>query len=161
MPLAVRFDDYGDVDVLRVVDVARPVPGPGQVLVRVRAAGINPGEASIRKGLLHSRWPATFPSGEGSDLAGVVEQAGPGVEAWAPGDKVIGFTHDRACHAELVVVDADHVVARPSGVPWAVAGALFVVGTTAWAAVRAVGARAASHPRQDRPRAVDAPNPRR
>jgi NADPH:quinone reductase-like Zn-dependent oxidoreductase len=141
MPLAVRYDDYGEVDVLRVVDVARPVPGPGQVLVRVRAAGINPGEASIRKGLLHARWPATFPSGEGSDLAGVVEQVGPGVEAWAPGDEVIGFTHDRASHAELVVVDADHVVARPPGVPWEIAGALFVVGTTAWAAVRAVDPR--------------------
>jgi NADPH:quinone reductase-like Zn-dependent oxidoreductase len=138
MPLAVRFDDYGDVDVLRVVDVARPEPGPGQVLVRVRAAGINPGEASIRKGLLHARWPATFPSGEGSDLAGVVEEVGPGVGAWAPGDEVIGFTHDRASHAELVVVDADHLVARPPGVPWDVAGALFVVGTTAWAAVQAV-----------------------
>jgi NADPH:quinone reductase-like Zn-dependent oxidoreductase len=138
MPLAVRFDDYGDVDVLRVVDVARPEPGPGQVLVRVRAAGINPGEANIRKGLLHARWPATFPSGEGSDLAGVVEEVGPGVGAWAPGDEVIGFTHDRASHAELVVVDADHLVARPPGVPWEVAGALFVVGTTAWAAVQAV-----------------------
>jgi NADPH:quinone reductase-like Zn-dependent oxidoreductase len=138
MPLAVRFDDYGDVDVLRVVDVARPEPGPGQVLVRVRAAGINPGEANIRKGLLHARWPATFPSGEGSDLAGVVEKVGPGVGAWAPGDEVIGFTHDRASHAELVVVDADHLVARPPGVPWDVAGALFVVGTTAWAAVQAV-----------------------
>jgi NADPH:quinone reductase-like Zn-dependent oxidoreductase len=138
MPLAVRFDDYGDVDVLRVVDVARPEPGPGQVLVRVRAAGINPGEANIRKGLLHARWPATFPSGEGSDLAGVVEKVGPGVGAWAPGDEVIGFTHDRASHAELVVVDADHLVARPPGVPWEVAGALFVVGTTAWAAVQAV-----------------------
>jgi NADPH:quinone reductase-like Zn-dependent oxidoreductase len=138
MPLAVRFDDYGDVDVLRVVDVARPEQGPGQVLVRVRAAGINPGEANIRKGLLHARWPATFPSGEGSDLAGVVEKVGPGVGAWAPGDEVIGFTHDRASHAELVVVDADHLVARPPGVPWDVAGALFVVGTTAWAAVQAV-----------------------
>ena len=65
MPLAVRFDEYGDVDVLKVVDVPRPVPGPGQVLVKVKAAGINPGEASIRKGLLNTRWPATFPSGEG------------------------------------------------------------------------------------------------
>lgn len=51
MPRAVRFDGYGDVDVLRVVDVERPVPGPDEVLVRVRAAGINPGESAIRKGL--------------------------------------------------------------------------------------------------------------
>jgi len=53
---AVRFDEYGDVDVLKVVDVPTPAPGPGQVLVQVKAAGINPGEAKIREGLLHSRW---------------------------------------------------------------------------------------------------------
>ena len=60
MPRAVRFDSYGGVDVLNVVEVERPTPGPGEVLVRVKAAGINPGEASIRKGLLHDRWPATY-----------------------------------------------------------------------------------------------------
>ncbi len=49
MARAVRFDEYGDLDVLQVVEVDRPVPGPGKVLVRVKAAGINPGEASIRK----------------------------------------------------------------------------------------------------------------
>jgi NADPH:quinone reductase-like Zn-dependent oxidoreductase len=138
MPQAVRFDEYGDVDVLRVVDVERPVPGPGQVVVRVRAAGINPGEASIRKGLMDDRWPATFPSGQGSDLAGVVEEIGPGVDEFAVGDEVFGFTHDRASHAELVAVEADHLARRPSGVSPEIAGALFVAGTTAWAAVRAV-----------------------
>ena len=69
MPKAVRFDSYGGVDVLKVVEVPMPEPGPGQVLVRVKATGINPGEAKIRQGLLHDRWPATFPSGQGSDLA--------------------------------------------------------------------------------------------
>ena len=72
MPKAVRFEDYGGIDVLKIEDVPRPVPGEGQVLVQVKAAGINPGEAKIRAGLLHARWPATFPSGQGSDLAGVV-----------------------------------------------------------------------------------------
>ena len=138
MPLAVRFDEYGDVDVLKVVDVPRPVPGPGQVLVKVMAAGINPGEASIRKGLLHSMWPATFPSGEGSDLAGVVDEVSPDVTRFAVGDEVLGFVDTRGSHAQLVVADVDKLVARPSEVPWAVAGSLFVVGTTAYAAVRAV-----------------------
>ena len=69
MPKAVRFDEYGDVEVLRVEEVERPRPGPGEVVVRVRATGINPGEAKIRQGLLHERWPATFPSGQGSDFA--------------------------------------------------------------------------------------------
>ena len=61
MPKAVRFEDYGGVDVLNVVDVPRPEPGPGQVLVQVKAASINPGEAKIRSGLMHARWPATCP----------------------------------------------------------------------------------------------------
>jgi len=138
MPRAVRYDRYGGVDVLSVEDVPRPVPGRGQVLVEVRAAGINPGEAVIRQGLLHDRWPSTFPSGQGSDLAGVVAELGEGVTGFATGDKVIGFTHDRASHAELVVVDADHLIHRPEEVSWEAAGALFVVGTTAYACVRAV-----------------------
>jgi NADPH:quinone reductase-like Zn-dependent oxidoreductase len=142
MPRAVRFDRYGDVDVLNVVDVERPVPGPGRALVRVKAAGINPGEASIRKGLLHERWPATFPSGQGSDLAGVVEEVGAGAGGVTVGDEVIGFTHERDSHAELVVVPADQLTPKPAGVSWEAAGALFVAGTTAYAAVRAVGASA-------------------
>src|SRR5580658_8330356 len=138
MPLAVRFDEYGDIDVLKVVEVPRPVPGPDQVLVKVVAAAINPGEASIRKGLLHAMWPATFPLGEGSDLAGIVDEVGPGVTRFAVGDEVLGFVDTRSSHAEVVVVDVDHLVARPAAVPWEVAGSLFVVGTTAYAAVRAV-----------------------
>ena len=63
MSRAVRFDTYGGVDVLKVVEVARPVPEPREALVRVKAAGINPGEAKIRQGLLAQRWPTTFPSG--------------------------------------------------------------------------------------------------
>lgn len=139
MPRAVRFDRYGGVDVLKVVDVERPVPGPGEVLVKVKAAGINPGEASIRKGLLHERWPATFPSGEGSDLAGIVEEVGPGVDAFSAGDQVIGWTDTRASHAEFVVLPVEHLTRKPAGVSWEVAGALFVAGVTAFAAVRAVG----------------------
>jgi len=142
MPRAVRFRAYGGVEVLEVVDVPAPVPGPGEVLVRVRAAGINPGEAKIREGLLHERWPATFPSGEGSDLAGVVEQLGPDVAGVEVGDEVIGFTHRRASHAELVLVAAGDLTPRPTGVPWEAAGSLFVAGATAWAAVRAVDPRA-------------------
>jgi NADPH:quinone reductase-like Zn-dependent oxidoreductase len=138
MPKAVRFDNYGGVDVLNVVDVPRPVPGPGQVLVQVKAAGINPGEAKIRDGLLAERWPATFPSGQGSDLAGIVAGTGPGVTGVAVGDEVIGYTDNRASQAEFVVVEAGHLTAKPAGVPWPVAGALFVAGATAYAAVRAV-----------------------
>jgi NADPH:quinone reductase-like Zn-dependent oxidoreductase len=138
MPRAVRFDQYGNLDVLQVVDVERPAPGRGEVLVRVKAAGINPGEASIRTGLMHDRWPASFPSGEGSDFAGVVEALGESADGFVVGEEVIGFTDQRASHAELVVVPAENLVHRPPNVPWEPAGALFVVGTTAYAAVRAV-----------------------
>ena len=135
---AVRFDEYGDVDVLTVADVPVPDPGAGQVLVRVRAAGINPGEAKIREGLLHAMWPATFPSGQGSDLAGVVDRLGPGVTTAAAGDEVIGWVDTRSAQAEYAVVDADNLASKPADVPWEVAGALGVAGFTAWAAVRAV-----------------------
>ena len=135
---AVRFDQYGDVDVLRVDDVPTPEPGPGQVLVQVRAAGINPGEAKIRDGLLQSQFPATFPSGEGSDFAGIVTRAGPDVTGFTAGSEVIGFTNNRASHAEYVLAEAANVTPKPPAVPWEVAGSLFVVGETAYAAVRAV-----------------------
>jgi NADPH:quinone reductase-like Zn-dependent oxidoreductase len=141
MPKAVKFDRYGGIDVLQVRDVDRPITTRGRVLVRVKAAGINPGEASIRAGVFAERWPTTFPSGQGSDFAGIVEEVGDDVTTWRPGDEVIGFTNDRASQAELVVVPAEQLTARPPSVPWEQAGALFVAGTTAYAAVRAVSLR--------------------
>jgi NADPH:quinone reductase-like Zn-dependent oxidoreductase len=135
---AVKFDQYGGIDVLNVVEVPRPIPGKGQVLVRIKAAGINPGEGTIREGKLAKQWPATFPSGEGSDLAGTVEEVGEEVKNIKVGDEVIGFTDNRASHAELVIVETGHLIPRPAKVPWEQAGALFVVGTTAYAAVKAV-----------------------
>jgi len=135
---AVKFDRYGDIDVLEVRDVSRPSPGPGEVQVEVKATGINPGEAMIRKGALHDRWPATFPSGQGSDLAGVVAEVGTGAQTFTVGDEVLGFTNKRASQAEFVVVPTNQLTAKPPAVSWEVAGALFVAGTTAYAAVRAV-----------------------
>lgn len=140
MPQAVRFDEYGDIDVLEVREVPRPRPAAGEVLVRVRAAGINPGENAVRIGVFRERWPATFPSGQGSDLAGVVEEVGSAVRAWSVGDEVIGWVDTRASHAELVTVPAGNLVPREPAVPWQVGGALFVAGTTAHANLRAVGA---------------------
>ena len=135
---AVRFDRYGGIEVLQVTDVPTPEPSRGEALVKVKAASINPGEAKIREGLLHAMWPATFPSGEGSDLAGIVTKVGPGVESLAVGDEVIGFTDQRASHAEYVVVEAQNLTIKPAKVPWEVAGSLAIAGSTAYAAVRAV-----------------------
>jgi NADPH:quinone reductase-like Zn-dependent oxidoreductase len=138
MGKAVQFDSYGGIDVLEVRDVPRPTAGAGEVLVEVKAAGINPGEAMIRQGFLHDRWPATFPSGQGSDFAGLVAETGPDVGTVVAGEQVIGFSDRRASQAEFVVVPAEQLTHKPDNVTWEAAGALFVAGTTAYAAVRAV-----------------------
>ena len=135
---AVRFDSYGGPEVLYVTDVERPEAGPGEVLVEVRAAGINPGEAGIRSGALHERFPATFPSGEGSDLAGVVVEVGSGVSYFAVGDEVLGFSFQRSSHATHTTVPVEQLIHKPTELSWEVAGSLYVVGATAYAAVRAV-----------------------
>jgi NADPH:quinone reductase-like Zn-dependent oxidoreductase len=138
MSKAVQFDSYGGIDVLQVRDVPRPVPAAGEVLVEVKAAGINPSEGVIRSGALHHMFPATFPSGQGSDLAGVVAELGVGARGFAAGDEVIGFSMKRSSQAEYVSVPATQLTPRPPAVPWEVAGSLFVAGVTAYAAVRAV-----------------------
>jgi NADPH:quinone reductase len=142
MPRAVQFDHYGHADVLHIADVPQPEPGPGEAVVEVVAAGINPGESAIREGFLHDRWPATFPSGEGSDFAGRVVAVGDGVTGFAAGDEVIGYSFGRNSHADYLAVPAENLTAKPAGVSWDQAGALYVVGATAYAAVRAVGLKA-------------------
>jgi len=135
---AVRFDRYGTRDVLYVTDMPVPSPAAGEILVEVRAAGINPGEIAIRTGALHERFPATFPSGQGSDLAGVVNAIGEGVTDFRAGDEVLGYSWRRSSHATHVVVPATQVILKPDGLSWEVAGSLFVAASTAWAAVDAV-----------------------
>ena len=135
---AVQFDDYGGVEVLEVRDVARPEPEANHVLVAVRAAGINISEAKIRSGAVRAIFPATFPSGQGSDLSGVVEEVGTSVKGVAVGDEVIGYTDNRSSQADYVLVEAANLAAKPPEVPWEVAGALFVAGATGVATVRAV-----------------------
>ncbi len=138
MPRAVQFDEYGGLDVLTVREVELKVLGNEDVRVAVKAAGINPGEAAIREGLLEERFPSTFPSGQGSDLAGIVREVGIDVAGFAPGDEVLGWSWERSSHAEEAVVPADQLIRKPDGLGWPEAGALYVVGVTAFAAVRAV-----------------------
>jgi NADPH:quinone reductase-like Zn-dependent oxidoreductase len=83
-------------------------------------------------------FPTTFPSGQGSDFAGVVTGTGSGVDEFSVGGEVIGFSEKRASHAEFVVVPAENLTAKPAALSWEVAGALYVAGTSAYAAVRAV-----------------------
>jgi NADPH:quinone reductase-like Zn-dependent oxidoreductase len=90
---------------------------------------------------MHSRFPATFPSGEGSDFAGVVKEIGADVTKFKVGDEVAGHTDNRASHAEYVVVSENNLVAKPKSVSWEEAGSLWVAGTTAYACVKAVGVK--------------------
>jgi NADPH:quinone reductase-like Zn-dependent oxidoreductase len=140
--LAVRFERYGGVDELEVIEVPRPHASAGRAVVQVLAASVNPGEASIRKGLLHERWPANFPEGEGSDFAGLVDEVGEGVTSVSVGDEVIGWSEERSSHAEFVSVPFRQLVPKPPGVSWNVAGSLYVAGVTAWATIQAVEVRA-------------------
>lgn len=137
MPRAVQFDEYGGLDVLTVREFEPKALGKEDVLVEVKAAGINPGEAAIREGMLDDG-SSKFPSGEGSDLAGVVKEVGIDVTGFAPGDEVLGWSWERSSQAEVCVVPADQLIRKPVDLSWEAAGALYVVGVTAFAAVRAV-----------------------
>ncbi len=141
MARAVRFDRYGGRDVLYVAQIDMPPAEPGEVVVEVRAAGINPGEAGIRLGAMHDIFPATFPSGQGSDLAGVVTAVGPGVTEFSVGEEVLGFSLRRSSHATHAAVPVGQLVHKPAELTWEVAGSLYVAGVTAYAAVRAVAPR--------------------
>ena len=135
---AVRYDHFGHRDVLYIDELPLPSPKAGEVLVKVKTAGINPGEAAIREGMMAKQFPSTFPSGQGTDFAGIVTSIGSGVTRFNTGDEVLGFTNNRNGQAEYIAVAADQLVARPANVSWEAAGGLFVVGSTAYAAVKAV-----------------------
>lgn len=140
MPRAVRFSRYGGPEVLRIAHVPRPVPGAGEVLVRVAVAPVNPGEAGIRQGVFADIWPAAFPEGQGNDFAGWVAETGPGVDGFAIGDEVIGYL-PRAAQADYVVSPAALLTPKPAGISFEEAAPLSAVGVTAWAAVNAVEVR--------------------
>jgi len=120
---AVRFDEYGGTSVLEVRDVPDRAPERGQVRVKVAYAGINPGEAVIREGVMKEYFPANFPNeGQGSDFSGVVVETGDGVTGVAVGQSVIGMSGERSAQAEFVTIDQGRVVPLPDGVDPAVEG---------------------------------------
>jgi len=121
MPRAVRFDHYGDVDVLYIAEVQVPEPAAGHVVVRVCAAGVNFGENAIRSGVMDQMAPAHFPEGQGTEFAGLVHTVGPDVFGVAPGDAVIGFSDTRNAQADYVALPADHVLPKPPQLDWGAA----------------------------------------
>lgn len=131
---AVRFHKYGGPDVLRLEQVERPDPGPGQVLVRVHAASVNPVDWKLRRGDLKGMMDVTFPSTAGQDLAGVVEAAGDGVTAIQPGDAVYAMmpTGQTGAYAEYAVLDEGGVARKPASLDFNAAAAVPMGALTAW-----------------------------
>ncbi|MGW2254114.1 NADP-dependent oxidoreductase [Kitasatospora sp. NPDC001660] len=127
----------GGPEVLRLVEAARPEPGRGEVLVRVRAAGVNPADWKTRtRGAFATG--ATPPFTVGWDVSGVVEAVGYGVTLFRPGDAVYGmprFPHPANAYAEYVTAPARHFAPRPAGLSHVEAGALPLAALTAWQAL--------------------------
>ncbi|KUN33301.1 NADPH:quinone reductase [Streptomyces longwoodensis] len=134
---AVRFHEYGDPGVLVHEDVEQPVPGPGQVRVRVAATSFNPVDGNIRAGFMQGPIPVVLPHTPGIDVAGTVDALGEGVEGLAVGDDVVGFLpmDGPGAAAEYALAPAEVLTPAPKSVPLADAAALPLVGLTAYQAL--------------------------
>ncbi|MCX4676273.1 NADP-dependent oxidoreductase [Streptomyces sp. NBC_01433] len=127
---AILYEEFGGPDVLHLARVDEVRPGPGQVRVRVRAAGVNPIDYKIRKGWMEPVSPTPLPATPGSEFAGVVEETGEGVTAFAPGDEVLGWSATGA-YATHALADAGSLAPKPDGLSWEEAAALPVATETA------------------------------
>ncbi|BFV59220.1 NADP-dependent oxidoreductase [Kitasatospora sp. CMC57] len=132
--LASMFNEPGGPDVLYVAELPVPAPGPGEVLVRVLAAGIQPADTAVRSGWCPPGAAITYPAIPGNEFAGVVEQLGAGSFGWEVGDEVLGFRLLN-CHAQHVAVDGAQLVPKPAGMSWAEAGSFSASAQTAHVAL--------------------------
>jgi D-arabinose 1-dehydrogenase-like Zn-dependent alcohol dehydrogenase len=133
-----RFEDYGDVSRIRLDEESPGAPGPGEVLIEVVASGVSHMDAYVREGRFRDAVPLTFPARQGVSFAGVVRAQGEGVRAPHVGAEVMGHDPAHGAHADLIVVPAGSVVRKPEVVPWEVAGALYLVGLTAYSTVQSL-----------------------
>ncbi len=140
---AIALDQYGGPEVLRLAELPDPKVGPDTVLVRVRAAGVNPVDWKVREGYLDARFPSHFPLVPGWDVAGVVEAVGPAVTEFAVDDEVIGYVRrdhlQYGTYAELVPAPIRAVARKPASLSWTEAAGLPLAGLTALQALRAAG----------------------
>jgi NADPH:quinone reductase-like Zn-dependent oxidoreductase len=129
---AVRIHRFGGLEVITYEEVPRPVPGEGQVTVGVKAVGVGPWDAWVRTG--RSALSQPLPLILGSDLSGVVEDVGPGVTGFQPGDHVFGVTSPRftGAYAECAVADAATIASKPVRLTYVEAASVPVVASTAW-----------------------------
>ncbi|SFN89814.1 MULTISPECIES: NADP-dependent oxidoreductase [Actinomadura] len=141
---AVTYDSFAsDNSRLRVGDVPDPKVGPGQVLIEVRAAGVNPVDWKVMAGGLDGMLDTVFPVIPGWDVAGVVRALGPDVPEFAPGDEVMSYARKdvvgAGTFAQYVAVAADHVAHKPASLDWNRAGGLPLAGMTAQRALDRLG----------------------
>jgi NADPH:quinone reductase-like Zn-dependent oxidoreductase len=122
---AIVLHEYGGPEKLKYEDMPDPVPGEGEVLVRLSATSVNPVDYKMRSGEAQQHFPVKFPGILGRDIAGVVRELGQGVTGFSPGDKVIGF--GSATYAELVVIKAADLAHLPEGLDLVEAAALPLV----------------------------------
>jgi NADPH:quinone reductase-like Zn-dependent oxidoreductase len=127
---AVRFHEYGDPSVLRLDEVSRPQRGEGEVLVQVRAAGVNPIDWKFRSGQLRAFMPLELPHILGLDLAGTVSEVGPDAAGFAVGDEVFG--RGQGAYAEYATALAQSIARKPEALSFEQAATLPVGGVTAW-----------------------------
>ncbi|GAB3210405.1 NADP-dependent oxidoreductase [Marinactinospora endophytica] len=136
---AVVYDRYGGPEVLRVAEVPDPKVGPDSVLIRMRATSVNPVDWKVREGYLDGLLDAFFPVIPGWDVAGVVEQPGPAVSEFAPGDEVIGYAREdvvrRGTYAQKIAAPVRALARKPRNLSWAQAASLPLVGLTAYQAL--------------------------
>lgn len=141
MSRAVVVESLGGPEVLEVREVAEPHAGPGQVRVRVAAAGLNPADWKLVSSPQAAAWfGVSLPTGFGNDFAGVVDEVGEGVDGLAVGDRVFGGARGRAVADHVVVTPgADAVLRTPDGVPDDVAASLVIAAGTADGVLRTIG----------------------
>jgi NADPH:quinone reductase-like Zn-dependent oxidoreductase len=141
---AISYSEFGDEHVLTYrADIPDPVPAEGELLVRVKAAGVNPVDWKVTAGYLNGRLDIRLPVIPGWDVAGVVEALGPGAEGFSVGDEIFAYNRtpvvQQGTYAELTVVPASYAAARPKQGTWAQAGGLPLVGLTALKSLAAIG----------------------
>lgn len=140
MAHAITYTEFGGPEVLTLTEIPDPQPGPGEISVRVEAAGVNPIDWKIRSGA-RSTGAITEPRTIGSDLGGTVTAVGPDVDGFRLGDPVAAFGV-RGAYATDVVVSASHVQLRPPGVSAAEAAGIGIPFGTAYQTLRSLGVRA-------------------
>src|SRR5215210_3406957 len=116
---AVRFHEYGDPSVLRYEDVEQPIPGTGEVLIRVAATSFNGVDGNIRAGFMQGPIPVTLPHTPGIDVSGTVDALGEGVDGFEIGAEVIGFLPmaQTGAAAEYVLAPAEMLARAPKSIP--------------------------------------------